>query len=99
MAMKIRPLNDRVVVQRLEEEAKSAGGIIIPPTAAEKPTEGVVMAVGPGKVDNGQRIEPCVKVGDKVLFGKYAGTEIELDGKQVVVMREEDILAVLEGAK
>ena len=97
MSTKVRPLNDRVVVERLEQEAKSAGGIIIPPTAAEKPTEGRVMAVGPGKVDHGHRLEPTVKVGDRVLFGKYAGTEIELDGKQVVVMREEDILAVIEG--
>ena len=97
MSISIRPLNDRVVVERLEEEAKSAGGIIIPPTAAEKPTEGKVMAVGPGRLDHGQRIEPTVKVGDKVLFGKYAGTEIEVNGKQVVVMREDDILAVVQG--
>lgn len=97
MAMNIRPLHDRVVVERLDEEDKSAGGIIIPPTAAEKPNRGKVLALGPGKLDGGQRIELTVKVGDTVLFGKYAGTEIEFDGKQVVVMREEDILAVLEG--
>ncbi|HYE36748.1 co-chaperone GroES [Methylocaldum sp.] len=95
--MKIRPLNDRVIVKRLEEERTSAGGIVIPDTAAEKPMRGEIVAVGNGKtLDNGQVRALQVKVGDKVLFGKYSGTEVKLDGDDILVMREEDIMAVLE---
>ncbi len=94
--MKIRPLHDRVVVKRVEEETKTAGGIVLPGSAAEKPSEGEVVAVGPGKpLDNGQVRALEVKVGDKVLFGKYSGTEVKVDGEQFVVMREEDIMGVL----
>lgn len=94
----IRPLRDRVVVRRLEEERKTAGGIVIPDTAKEKPMMGVVIALGSGRVlDNGSVQEPVVRVNDKVLFGKYAGTEVELNGETLVVMREDDILAVIEG--
>jgi len=93
---KINPSRDRVVVSR-ETETLTKGGIVIPDTATEKPVKGVVLAVGPGKtLDNGSILEPCVKKGDKVLFGKYAGTEVELDGKEVVIMREEDILGIIE---
>jgi chaperonin GroES len=96
--MKIRPLHDRVVVRRLEEERKTAGGIVIPDTAAEKPIRGEVMAVGNGKImDNGDSRPLDVKVGNKVLFGKYSGTEIKIDGQEYLVMREDDIMAVLEG--
>ena len=95
--MKIRPLHDRVVIKRLEEEATSAGGIIIPDTAAEKPMQGEVIAVGPGKTTDGKVTPVDVKVGDKVLFGKYAGTEVEVAGDQLVVMREDDIMGVIEG--
>jgi chaperonin GroES len=96
--MTIRPLHDRVVIKRVEEERTSAGGIVIPDTAAEKPIRGEVVAVGPGKaLDNGDTRALAVKVGDKVLFGKYSGTEIKLDGDELVVMREDDIMAVLEG--
>lgn len=96
--MKIRPLHDRVVIRRLEEERKSAGGIVIPDTAAEKPVRGEVLAIGRGKVlENGDVRALDVKVGDKVLFGKYSGTEIKVDGQDVLVMREDDIMAVLEG--
>ena len=96
--MKIRPLHDRVVVRRTEEERTSPGGIVIPDTATEKPIRGEVVAVGPGKRDeNGKIITPDVKVGDKVLFGKYSGTEVKVDGEDLLVMREEDIMAVLEG--
>lgn len=96
--MNIRPLNDRVIVKRLEEERTSPGGIVIPDTAAEKPIRGEVLAVGNGKVlDNGQVRALAVKAGDKVLFGKYAGTEIKVDGQDILVMREDDIIAVLEG--
>jgi chaperonin GroES len=96
--MKIRPLNDRVIVKRLEEEKTSPGGIVIPDSAAEKPMRGEVVAVGNGKVlDNGQVRALAVKAGDKVLFGKYAGTEVKIDGQEILVMREEDIIAVLEG--
>ena len=95
--MKVRPLQDRVLVQRIEEEEMTAGGIIIPDTAKEKPQEGRVEAVGAGKIlDNGTRIEPGVKKGDRILFGKYAGTEITLDGQEYLIMREDDILGVLE---
>lgn len=96
MNAKVHPLRDRIIVQR-QEERKTAGGIVIPDTANEKPMIGLVIAVGPGKVlDNGSIQEPAVKKGDKVLFGKYAGTEIEIDGKSLVVMREDDIMAVLQ---
>ena len=94
--MKIRPLNDRVLVLRLEEEQKTTGGIIIPETAKEKPQEGKVIAVGPGKLDDdGKRVSMDVKVGDRILFGKYSGNEIKLEGVEHLIMREEDILAVL----
>ena len=95
--MEIRPLNDRVLVVRTEEEEKTPGGIIIPDTAKEKPQEGKVVAVGPGKVgDNGKIIPPDVKKNDRVLFGKYAGNEIELNGVEHLIMREDDILGIIE---
>ena len=95
--MKLRPLHDRVIVERLEEEEKTAGGIIIPDTAKEKPQQGRVIAVGKGKVlENGQVIPLAVKEGDRVLFGKYAGTEIKIDGDEHLIMREDDILAILQ---
>ncbi|MGR8931970.1 MAG: co-chaperone GroES [Gammaproteobacteria bacterium] len=94
--MKIRPLHDRVVVKRVEEETKTAGGIVLPGSAAEKPSEGEVLAVGPGKaLDNGQVRALEVKVGDKVLFGKYSGTEVKVGGEQYIIMREEDIMGIL----
>ncbi|AMK76124.1 co-chaperone GroES [Methylomonas sp. MO1] len=94
--MKIRPLHDRIVVKRVEEETKTAGGIVLPGSAAEKPSEGEVLAVGSGKpLDNGQVRALEVKVGDRVLFGKYSGTEVKVDGEQYIVMREEDIMGVL----
>ena len=94
--MKIRPMNDRVLVTRVEEEQKTAGGIIIPDTAKEKPQEGKVVAVGPGKPDDsGKRVPLEVKKGDRILFSKYAGTEIKIDGKEHIFMREDDILAIL----
>lgn len=96
MATKIRPLHDRVIVKRLEEEEKTKGGIIIPDTAKEKPQEGRVVAVGPGKNDDGKVIPLGVKAGDKILFGKYSGTEIKLDGEEHLIMREDDILGVIE---
>ena len=96
--MKIRPLHDRVIVRRLEEERKTAGGIVIPDTAAEKPIRGEVMAVGNGKILENGDVRPLdVKVGNKVLFGKYSGTEVKVDGAELLVMREDDIMAVLEG--
>ncbi len=95
--MKLRPLHDRVVIKRLEEERTSPGGIVIPDSAAEKPIRGEVLAVGPGKIlDSGELHKPAVEVGDKVLFGKYSGTECKLDGDELVVMREDDIMAVIE---
>lgn len=95
--MKIRPLHDRVIVKRLEEERKTASGIVIPDTATEKPDQGEVIAVGPGKKDeNGKTIALDVKVGDKVLFGKYAGQAVKVAGEEVLVMREEDIMGVVE---
>ena len=95
---KVRPLNDRVLVKRVEEGEQVRGGIIIPDTAKEKPQEGVVIAVGNGKLlDNGTRIEPGVKVGDKILFGKYSGNEIKLDDEEYLIMREDDILGIIEG--
>ena len=96
--MKIRPLHDRVVVKRLEEERTSAGGIVIPDTAAEKPSRGEVIAVGNGKaLENGEVRKLDVKKGDKVLFGKYSGNEVKVDGEDYLVMREDDIMAVIEG--
>ena len=95
--MSIRPLHDRVIVRRLEEERKTAGGIVIPDTATEKPIQGEVVAVGKGKaLDNGQVRPLDVKKGDKVLFGKFAGSEVKVDGKELLVLREEDIMGVLE---
>ena len=95
--MKVKPLQDRLVVKRLAEEEKTKGGIIIPDAAKEKPQEGKVIAVGPGKVtDNGQRVTPEVKAGDKILFGKYAGTEIKIDGEEHLILREDDVLAIIE---
>jgi chaperonin GroES len=94
--MKIRPLHDRIVVKRVEEETKTAGGIVLPGSAAEKPSEGEVLAVGAGKpLDNGQIRALEVKVGDRVLFGKYSGTEVKVDGEQLIVMREDDIMGIL----
>jgi chaperonin GroES len=96
--MKIRPLHDRVVIKRLEEERTSPGGIVIPDTATEKPIRGEVIAVGNGKIlENGETRPLDLKVGDRVLFGKYSGTEVKVDGEDVLVMREDDVMAVLEG--
>lgn len=96
--MNIRPLHDRVVVRRLEEERTSPGGIVIPDSAAEKPIQGEVLAVGNGKVlENGDRRSLDVKVGDRVLFGKYSGTEVKISGETYLVMREEDIMGIVEG--
>jgi chaperonin GroES len=96
--MNIRPLHDRVVVRRMEEERTSAGGIVIPDSATEKPIQGEIVAVGNGKItDNGDTRALDVKVGDRVLFGKYSGTEVKLDGEEFLVMREEDIMGVIEG--
>ncbi|OGL43592.1 MAG: co-chaperone GroES [Candidatus Schekmanbacteria bacterium RBG_16_38_10] len=95
--MKIRPLHDRVLVQRLEEEQKSKGGIIIPDTAKEKPQEGKVIAVGKGKIlDDGKVVALDVKVGDKILFSKYAGSEVKIEGDEYSIMREDDILGIIE---
>ena len=96
--MNIRPLQDRVIVKRMEEETTSAGGIVLPDSATEKPIRGEVTAVGPGKVlDNGDKRPLDVKVGDTVLFGKYSGTEVKINEEEVLVMREEDIMGVIEG--
>ena len=96
--MKIRPLHDRVIVKRLDEEKKTASGIVIPDTAAEKPDQGEVMSVGKGKLtDEGQLVALDVKVGDRVLFGKYSGQTVRVKGDELLVMREEDILGVVEG--
>src|SRR5436190_21016529 len=97
--MKIRPLQDRVIVRRLEEAVeKTKGGIIIPDTAKEKPQEGKVVAVGKGKVNDDGKLMPLdVKAGDRILFGKYSGTEVKIDGEDILIMREDDILGVLEG--
>ena len=99
MAIKIRPLQDRVIVKRIEEEAeKTKGGIIIPDTAKEKPQQGKIIAAGKGKVNDEGKLTPLdVKVGDRILFGKYSGSEIKLDGEEHLIMREEDILGVIEG--
>ncbi len=95
--MEIRPLHDRVIVKRVEEERTSAGGIVIPDTATEKPIRGEVIAVGPGKRDDdGKRQAPDVKKGDIILFGKYSGTEVKIDGDEYLVMREDDIMGVIE---
>ena len=95
--MKIRPLQDRVIVQRIEEEEKTKGGLIIPDTAKEKPQEGKIIAVGKGKLTEDGKVTPMdVKVNDRVLFGKYSGTEINIDGEEHLIMREEDILGVIE---
>ena len=95
--MKLKPLDNRVIVTRMEEEQKTAGGIIIPDTAKEKPQEGKILAVGPGKRDDkGKRIPMEVKEGDRILFSKYAGTEIKIDGAEHIFMKEDDILAVLD---
>lgn len=95
--MKIRPLQDRVIVKRMEEDAKSKGGIIIPDTAKEKPQEGKVVAVGKGKLGDDGKVTPLdVKINDRILFGKYSGTEINFDGEEHLIMREEDILGVIE---
>ncbi|PIE57551.1 MAG: co-chaperone GroES [Desulfobulbus propionicus] len=95
--MNIRPLNDRILVKRLEGEEKTAGGIIIPDSAKEKPAEGEIVAVGPGKLgDNGERVAMDVAVGDRVLFSKYGGTDVKLDGEDYLIMREDDILGVVE---
>ena len=95
--MKLRPLHDRVIVRRLEEETKSPGGIVIPDTAAEKPSRGEVIAVGNGKVLESGDVRPLtLKKGDKVLFGKYSGTEVKIEGEDILVMREDDVMAVLD---
>jgi chaperonin GroES len=96
--MNIRPLHDRVVIKRMDEERTSPGGIVIPDSAAEKPDKGEVIAAGNGKVNESGDVRPLdVKVGDKVLFGKYAGTTIKVDGEELLVMKEDDIVAVIEG--
>ncbi len=96
--MKLRPLHDRVIIKRMEEERVSAGGIVIPDTATEKPIKGEVIAAGNGKILEDGKVRPmAVKAGDKVLFGKYSGTEVKVEGQEYLVMREEDIMAVIEG--
>jgi len=95
--MKLRPLQDRILVQRVEEETKTKGGIIIPDTAKEKPAEGKVVAVGNGKVgDDGKRVALEIKTGDRILFGKYSGTEVKIEGEEYLIMREDDVLGVIE---
>jgi chaperonin GroES len=97
--MKFRPLHDRVVVRRLDAEEKTAGGIIIPDTAQEKPMEGEIVAVGPGARDEQGQIVPLdVKAGDRILFGKWSGTEVKLDGQELLIMKESDIMGIIEGA-
>jgi chaperonin GroES len=94
--MSLRPLHDRVIIKRLDQETKTASGIVIPESAAEKPDQGEVIAVGPGKRDNdGKRIAPDLKVGERVLFGKYSGQQVKVDGNELLVLREEDIVAVV----
>jgi len=96
--MKLRPLHDRVIVKRMEEEKMSAGGIVIPDSATEKPIKGEILAVGAGKIlENGNVRALAVKAGDKVMFGKYSGTEVKVDGQELLVMREEDLIAIIEG--
>jgi chaperonin GroES len=95
--MKVKPLQDRILVQRVEEETKTKGGIIIPDTAKEKPAEGKVVAVGNGKIaDDGKRIALEVKADDRILFGKYSGTEVKIDGSEYLIMREDDVLGIIE---
>ena len=99
MAMNFRPLHDRVLVRRVDEDEKSAGGIIIPDTAKEKPSQGEILAAGPGARDDDGKIVPLdVKVGDRILFGKWSGTEVTLDGEELIIMKESDVMGVLEGA-
>jgi chaperonin GroES len=96
--MKIRPLHDRVAIRRLDEEARTAGGVIIPDTAKEKPMQGEVVAVGPGARDeSGKRVQPDVKAGDTILFGKWSGTEVKIDGEELLIMKESDIMAIIDG--
>jgi chaperonin GroES len=96
--MKFRPLHDRVVVRRIESEEKTSGGIIIPDTAKEKPQEGEIVAVGPGARDDQGKVQPLdVKAGDRVLFGKWSGTEVKIDGEELMIMKESDIMGVIEG--
>ena len=96
--MKIRPLHDRVIVKRLEEEKRTASGIVIPDNAAEKPDQGEVKAVGAGKIQDDGKVRPmALKVGDRVLFGKYSGQSVKVDGEELLVMKEDDIMAVIEG--
>jgi chaperonin GroES len=98
MAMKLRPLQDRLIVERIDEEKTSAGGIIIPDSAKEKPQEGKIIAVGKGKTgDDGKLVKLDVKKGDRILFGKYSGSEVKLDGSEYLIMREDDVLGVIEG--
>ena len=98
--MKFRPLGDRVVVRRVQEDQKTPGGIIIPDTVQEKPQEGEIIAVGPGALDdNGKRVAPEVKAGDIVLFGKWSGTEVKIDGEELLIMKESDIMGIIEGRK
>ena len=98
--MKFRPLHDRVLVRRIEQDEKTTGGIIIPDTAQEKPTEGEVLAVGSGVRDENGKLQPLdVKTGDRILFGKWSGTEVELDGEELLIMKESDIMGVLKSAK
>ena len=94
--MPVRPLHDRIIVKRIDEETTSKGGIIIPDTAKEKPQEGQVVAVGPGRTEDGKLIKLDVRKGDRILFSKYAGTEIKLDGEEHIIMREDDVLGVIE---
>ena len=95
--MKFRPLHDRVVVKRIEEDERSAGGIIIPDTAKEKPSQGKIVAVGPGSLDeNGKKVSLDVKKGNKVLFGKWSGTEVKIDGDELLIMKESDIMGIIE---
>lgn len=96
MATRIRPLQDRIIVQRIEEVERTKGGIIIPDTAKEKPVQGKVIAVGPGRRDDGKVIPLEIKAGDQILFGKYSGTEIKLDGQEHLILREDDVLGVVE---
>ena len=97
MALELKPLDDRIVVERVEAESKTAGGIVLPESAKEKPTRGVVRAVGPGRMlDSGKRGEPSVKVGDEVYYGKYAGTDVKIGLKEYVILKESDVLAIVE---
>jgi chaperonin GroES len=98
--MKFRPLHDRVVVRRVESEEKTAGGIIIPDTAKEKPQEGEIVAVGPGARDEAGKLVPLdVKAGDRILFGKWSGTEVKIDGEELLIMKESDVMGIIEGGK